>query len=175
MSMQSIEELDQWHASDDPWQYESTPDDLRRKAILLSEIPQRTYGHTLDIGCGQGFVTRDLPGNTVTGIDISGQAITHAQRYSSSTLQFQQASIFDLASCAERYDLIVMTGVLYPQYIGNSLTLIYRIVDRLLTNNGILVSVHIDAWYKARFPLLMLKQHFYDYREYTHRLEVYSK
>lgn len=175
MSLQSMEELDQWHASDDPWQYESTPDDLRRKSILLSEIPSRSYGRTLDIGCGQGFVTRDLPGSSVMGIDISSQAIARAQRYSDDALQFRQASIFDLAGCEERYDLIIVTGVLYPHYIGNSLTLIYRIVDRLLAENGVLVSVHIDAWYKARFPLLLLKQHFYDYREYTHRLEVYGK
>lgn len=174
--MQSHHELDEWHRDDDPWGYESSQDDRLRKAILLSELPQRHYRNVLDIGCGQGFLTRDLPGDAVTGIDISGEAIQKAQKLQNDRLSFRQASLFELTSTvAGPFDLVVITGVLYPQYIGRALNLVYHIVDGMLADDGLLVSVHIDAWYQARFPYLMLKEHFYAYREYTHRLEVYVK
>jgi predicted TPR repeat methyltransferase len=176
MTIQSTKELDQWHAKEDPWQYETSPDDLRRKAILLSELPHHDFNDVLDIGCGQGFVTRDLPGRHVTGVDVSAEAIDKARRIQREGLTFKQLSLFELAPPPEnKYDLVVITGVLYPQYTGSALNLVYRIVDGLLAEGGYLISVHIDAWYRARFPLLLVKQHFYGYREYTHRLEVYVK
>jgi 2-polyprenyl-3-methyl-5-hydroxy-6-metoxy-1,4-benzoquinol methylase len=175
-SIQPITDLETWHKKEDPWGYENHPDDLKRKNILISEIPKKEYGRVLDIGCGQGFITRFLPGAEILGMDISHAAIHHARKYENARLKFHQGSLFDLSQDQEEsYDLIVITGVLYPQYIGNSLTLVYRIIDRILRPNGILASVHIDAWYKARFPYPLLKSITYDYREYIHWLEIYGK
>lgn len=174
--IQDPRSLEAWHEAADPWGYETHPDDRLRKSRLLAELPGRDYRRTLDIGCGQGFITRDLPGREVVGVDVSAEAIRQAQAHASARLRFVQASLFDLPARLEgRFDLVVITGVLYPQYVGHALTCAYRIVDRLLEPGGLLVSVHIDAWYQARFPLLKLRDHFYAYREYTHRLEVYVK
>lgn len=174
--MQSRDELEDWHKEQDPWKYEQNTDDRLRKSVLLSELPQRAYKSTLDIGCGQGFVTRDLPGETVLGVDISEEAVIKARKWKSERLDFCQASLFDLPNRIEgNFDLIILTGVLYPQYVGHALNLVYDVIDGVLADNGILVSVHIDEWYTARFPYLMLKEYYYDYREYTHRLEVYVK
>ena len=60
--IQSSDDLDKWYGQADPWGYESNPDDLKRKALLLSELPVKDYQRVLDIGCGHGFITRDLPG-----------------------------------------------------------------------------------------------------------------
>jgi len=151
-------------------------DDRVRKSVLLSELPQRGYQNTLDIGCGQGFVTRDLPGEHILGVDISDEAINRARSIQDSRLEFKQLSLFELTNELDmQFDLIVITGVLYSQYIGRAHNLVYHVIDSILADNGILVSVHIDSWYSARFPYLMLKQHYYPYREYTHRLEVYVK
>ena len=174
--IQPLDDLEKWHSSLDPWGYETNPEDSKRKDILLSELPQKNYGNVLDIGCGHGFVTRDLPGKRVLGVDISHEAIKKAQAFKSERITFLQSSIFDLnRNVNEQFDLIVITGVLYPQYIANAHNLVYLIIEKLLMDSGILVSVHIDEWYKARFPYLLLKDYFYDYREYTHRLEVYVK
>lgn len=174
--LQPLEELEKWHAADDPWGYETNPDDQKRKDVLLSEIPRKDYRRVLDIGCGQGFVTRDLPGKEVLGIDISREAIKKARAFKTKRIKFLCSSLFDLnRTLHEQYDLVIITGVLYPQYIGNSLNLAYSIIDKLLADNGILVSVHIDAWYTARFPYLRLNDYYYAYREHTHRLEVYEK
>lgn len=174
--LQSIGELESWHQTSDPWGYETHPDDRKRKHILLSELPVRKYERVLDIGCGQGFITRDLPGEKVTGIDISKEAILKARESSESRLTFRQASIFDLLlPPVQSYDLIIITGLIYQQYVGHASTLIYHIIDTQLAQHGVLVSVHIDQWYQARFPYLMLKEHLYEYREFIHRLEVYEK
>jgi predicted TPR repeat methyltransferase len=174
--LQPFEDLEKWHSSDDPWGYESNPEDAKRKDILLSELPQKKYDNVLDIGCGHGFVTRDLPGKRVLGVDISHEAVKKAQAYKTERISFLQSSLFDLnRNVPEKFDLVIITGVLYSQYIGNALNLVYHIIDRLLMDSGILVSVHIDEWYEARFPYLLLNEYYYDYREYTHRLEVYVK
>ena len=174
--LQKLTELEKWHRKDDPWEYEKCPDDAKRKSVLLSEIPQRHFSNVLDIGCGQGFVTRDLPGDRVTGVDVSQEAIRKAKSFETERLHFLHSSLFDLPrNLSGTYDLIIICGVLYPQYIGKSHSLIYQIIEGLLAPSGLLVSVHIDEWYSARFPLLMTRQYFYEYRDYTHRLEIYVK
>jgi len=197
--VQSQAELEQFHSAVDPWGYEQNEHDRRRKAVLLSELPRRSYKFVVDIGCGQGFVSRDLPGDRVLGIDISEQAVSHAQQFANERLSFAQGSLFDLPRTVAssgvassgvassgvasgglewsgvRPDLLVITGVLYPQYIGEAKALVYELVDQVLAPGGILVSVHISSWSSSRFPYLMLKNTFYDYREYTHSLEVYVK
>ena len=174
--LQSIKELEKWHKGLDPWDYENNPEDKKRKNILLSEIPEKKYKNVLDIGCGQGFITRDLPGENILGIDISYEAIKKAKHYETDKIKFRHASLFDLEKIGiGGVDLVIITGVLYPQYIGHSLNLIYSIIDGILNERGTLISVHINEWYRARFPYLLLREYFYNYREYTHRLEVYVK
>ena len=174
--IQKVEELEKWYRKKDPWGYEQSPEDKKRKEILLSEIPDRHYKRILDIGCGNGFITRDLPGENIVGIDISKRAILRAKKNRQNRIQYKIGSIFDLSHLIhDKYDLVVITGVLYPNYIGYSLNLIYELIDEVISDNGILVSVHIDQWYKARFPYLLLTQYFYNYKEYTHRLEIYVK
>jgi len=176
VKVQSISELEDFYGIADPWGFEHNPEDKKRKEILLSEIPDRKYERVLDIGCGNGFITRDLPGREIIGADISSTAVGHARKYESPRLRFVCASIFDLPKCTEgTFDLVLITGVLYPQYIGRSYNFIYPIVESLLRENGILVSVHIDDWYSGRFPFLLLNELHYPYREYIHRLEVYVR
>lgn len=168
--------LDALYEDEDPWGYESNEHDRRRKSFLLSEIPSREYDSTLDVGCGHGFITRELPGGRVIGVDLSHNAIQQAQRVKSDRHTFIQGSLFDLRKLLnEKFDLITICGVLYPQYIGKAHTFVYHTIDELLAEGGVLISVHNSEWYSARFPYLRLKEIFYEYREYMHMLEVYVK
>lgn len=174
--IQNKDELEQWHSKHDPWKYESSFDDLRRKEVLLSELPANKFESILDIGCGQGFITKELPGESVIGIDISANAINFAKKYETDRLKFIQASLFELPSMlTNTFDLIIITGVLYEQYIGNSKTLVYHIIDQILKHEGYLMSVHISSWYKIKFPYLLIKDYCYDYKQYLHKLELYIK
>jgi len=177
--LQPIDELEKWWESPDPWGYENNPDDLNRRAMLLSVLPKKHYQKVLDIGCGNGFVTTRLPGKEIIGVDISANAIRHAKDRSKdfAHIQYLQHSIFDLPELgwSDSFDLIVITGVLYPQYIGKSEKLAYMIFDDLLKKNGHLVSCHIEEWYHSRFPYITLEREYYPYREYVHILEAYEK
>jgi len=175
--IQSKVELENWYANDnDPWAYDKSTDDLRRKEILLREIPKGEYEYVLDIGCGNGFITKNLPGKVITGIDISENVIKTAKDLNqNNSVQYLQKNIFDLYNHSNKYDLIIITGVLYPQYIGNSSNLIHLIIDKILNSKGILLTVHIEEWYKSRFPFNFIKEQIYSYHNYLHKLEVYQK
>jgi 2-polyprenyl-3-methyl-5-hydroxy-6-metoxy-1,4-benzoquinol methylase len=177
MSIQSRDELERVYTSPDPWGYSGNKDDVIRRSRLLSVLPKRHYERVLDIGCGDGFVTRQLPGDSIVGIDLSANAIAFANSPADSRIKYQQMSFFDLphAGWAHSFDLIVITGVLYPQYIGEGNRLATVIVDELLKDGGHLVTAHIFEWYRLRFPYTALVREYYGYREYTHVLEVYEK
>jgi trans-aconitate methyltransferase len=175
--LQSIDELERWYEKPDPWHYEANPDDLNRRAMLLSVLPKRAYHSVLDIGCGDGFLTKRLPGKQIVGIDVSANAIKHAQANAAAHISYHQHSLFDLPELGwtQKFDLVVVTGVFYPQYIARSHRLALEIVDEVLAPGGILASVHISEWYPLRFPYVTLVREYYPYREYTHILEVYQK
>lgn len=174
--IQKREDIEKWHVQNDPWDYNQNKDDLNRKEILLSEIPQKKYRKVLDIGCGQGFITKHLPGDEIFGVDISENAIGYAKKIEKENLVFKQGSIFDIDKLFDtKFDLIIITGVLYKQYIGSSSNLIYVLLNKVLNKGGILISVHINDWYTMQFPYFKLKQLYYRYREYIHNLEIYSK
>ena len=102
--MQTKEELEQWYKTADPWQYETTTDDLIRKDHLLNMLSIR-YNRALDIGCGEGFVTRDLPAEDIHGIEISDLA--------ASRLPWNVKRVHEPEGV---YDLVMTTGTLYSQY-----------------------------------------------------------
>ncbi len=181
MTVQLVEDLDRLYEASDPWNYETTPDDNERKNRLVSLLPVRHCRRALDIGCGNGFVTVELPAAEIVGIDISSQAIRHAQarlaqRRDAARFDFRAGSLFDLSPTeVGTYDLVLITGVLYPQYIGSGFSMVRLIIDDLLDAGGHLVSCHIDEWSPWRFPYTTIDVSYYRYRDYTHRLEVLQK
>lgn len=179
--LEPLESIERHWEDPDPWAYDSTPDDEVRAARLLTHLPERRYARTLDIGCGNGFVTLRLPGDEVIGTDISERAVGWAReraaaREDAGRFRFEAASIFDLAGRGlGRFDLVVVTGVLYEPYIGRAFSLVRLIVDDLLADGGVLASVHIDDWFPHRFPYTTLRISIDRYREYHHRLEVQQR
>jgi len=174
--IQSKEELEDWYSESDPWGYYKNPQDEMRKARILSAIPQLEYENVLDIGCGNGFLTNDLPGKQISGLEISEKAVEWANGHAAPNVRYFSGSLFDLPDLdLPPLDLLVITGVLYPQYIGESHRLIYVLIDRILKPNGILLCSHIYEWYKLRFPYLTVSREHFAYREYSQVLEVYCK
>lgn len=164
----------------DPWGYERNSDDAMRRARLLSAIPRRSYERTLDIGCGDGFITFSLPGAQVTGCDFSDKAIARAiekqaQRADGERFAFISADALNLRTrLTGVYDLVVVTGVLYPHYIGTSWSVVDETLRSFMRPQGILVACHIHDWTPHRFKATRVRQSFYRYRDYTHCLEVFT-
>jgi SAM-dependent methyltransferase len=174
--IQSKDELENWYSESDPWGYFSNPHDTDRKARILAAIPKLEYENTLDIGCGNGFLTNDLPGNNVIGIDISEKIVAWANDHTRPHIRYVAGSLFDLPDLdLPQMDLVVITGVLYPQYIGRARRLAIVLIDQILKPDGILVASHIYAWLETRFPYLTISREYFPYREYSQVLEVFNK
>lgn len=176
MTIQSSQELDDFYATPDPWGYYDNPHDINRKARILAALPRLDYQNALDIGCGNGFITNDLPVKRVIGLEFSAKAVAWANEHAAPHVQYRQGSVFDLPDLdLPLMDLVIITGVLYPQYIGKSLRLVYVLIDRILKPGGILLCSHIYEWHQARFPYLTLSREYFAYRDYSQTLEVYAK
>ena len=102
--MQSKEELEQWYQNPDPWAYKTTIDDSYRKDQILSMF-DLDYTRALDIGCGEGFLSKDLPAIEIHGIELSDLA--------ASRLPWNVQRVYAPQGF---YDLVVTTGTLYEQY-----------------------------------------------------------
>lgn len=175
--IQTALEINAHYKSEDPWGYYGNKHDSARKKILLSSVKEFSFVKALDVGCGNGFITESFPARSIVGVDVSEEAIKEAQRRSANpNIEYQACSLFQLSpDQLGLFDCILITGVLYDQYIGKSLPLVYRLLDNLLRENGILISVHIDEWYLARFPYSRIHKQRYKYREFNHVLEIYRK
>jgi hypothetical protein len=97
--MQSKEELENWYLREDPWNYKTTEDDYFRKEKILSLL--KKYDKALDIGCGEGFITKDLPANEIFGIELSDNASLRLP-----------SNITRLIQPVDTYDLVMTTGTL---------------------------------------------------------------
>lgn len=174
--IQSKEELEDWYSKNDPWGYFNNTDDKIRKEKILSSIPAREYENVLDIGCGNGFITSGLPGKNIFGLEISEKAVQWANDNAKPNTKYVCGSVFDLPALnLPKMDLIVITGVLYPQYISSSIRLVNLLIDDQLNKDGILLCSHIFDWYKSRFPYLTISREYFPYRDYSQLLEVYCK
>lgn len=117
--MQSKAKLDKWYEKRDPWNYQSNPDDHNRKMIILDRLlPYGTFDRAFDIGCGEGWITKDLPAHDIYGFDISINAMRqlpdNVTKMTTPLLNRQydfKDSITNL-----NFDLIIATGVFYRDY-----------------------------------------------------------
>jgi trans-aconitate methyltransferase len=95
-----------WYSKEDPWGYRSTSDDATRKLEILQTLQlYAPFTRALDIGCGEGFITEDLPAASIDGLEISDKA---AARLSP---KVRRVLVPD-----GHYDLVITTGTLYKEY-----------------------------------------------------------
>lgn len=152
--MQSREELDEWYANPDPWGFQTNPADADRKARILAAIkrPGPKYKRALDVGCGEGWITKDLPAALIHGLEWSTKARARIP-----------APVVAVEEPEGKYDLIVVSGVLYAQYDYKS---IHDLVPKHAGKGAVVVTCHIKDW---EYPLPGEPEHTeeFPYREYT--------
>jgi hypothetical protein len=156
--MQTKKELEDWYAAEDPWNYKTNMDDQIRKEIILSFFEKIIYNKALDIGAGEGFITKDLPAKIIHGIEISDLAASRFDK-----------KIKRIFEPEELYDLVITTGTLYSQYDYKKITeTIKKYSCKHILISGIKDWLILDNFGK------IIKEKEYKYREYTQRTILYE-
>ena len=153
---QTKQDLEDWYKISDPWSYESTHDDIVRKDRILSILD--SYDNALDIGCGEGFVTKDIPAKNIFGLDISDNAALRLP-----------PNVKRVIVPEMKYDLVMSTGTLYKQYDHETIS--KWIKEH--SNRHVLVGGIKDWIIWSDFGNIVNEIEF-KYRQYTHIIRLYE-
>lgn len=154
--MQSKEELENWYSTPDPWGYTQNPEDTKRKEIILSYLTE--HKKALDIGAGEGWITKDIPAQIIHALEISDKA---SSRF--------PTNVTRVTTPDTDYDLIVACGVLYQQYDWQ------RMIDILKTSKKTILTCNISDWELGLEQLGKPDVEIYfPYRNYQEHLCVYN-
>ena len=162
--MQTRKELEDWYDTPDPWEYEPTPDGLYRKNFYLAVLEDvgPYFSKALDIGAGQGWITKDLPAVEVHGFELSDLAASRFPEH-----------VERVNTVHQKYDLILATGVLYEQYDHAGIN--KMIHDGSSETHGTKVMVAgIKDWLKPYGFGRRIRHFEILYREYTHVFDVWE-
>lgn len=156
--MQSVDQIEKWWETPDPWGYETNPDDQERKRRIL-EACKGNWKRALDIGCGEGFITRDLPAKEIEGYEVSNNA---AKRL--------PGTVKRVTAPSGKYDLILAAGILYEHYE-------YEKFLELIKNHasGRVILCNIKDWEVDVSSLgKPIHEEEFPYREFTQKLRTYD-
>jgi len=161
--MQPKQEIEDSYKTPDPWQYQTTPDDVLRKNYLLGIVNLfGPYHRALDIGAGEGWITQDLPAKSIFGYEISDNA---AARF--------PANVSRVLVPEGKYDLVIATGVMYGHYdwVG-----FLRILNE--HSSRIIITSNIKPW-EVNFPPSVVGTPVFEaefpYREWQQKVRVWKK
>ena len=102
--------------SEDPWDFETSWYEERKRAVTLAALPARHLGRVLEVGCSTGVLTAELAARaeSVVGTDLSERALERARRRLADQ---PHVSLQQLRAPqqwpAGRFDLIVLSEVGY--------------------------------------------------------------
>jgi len=105
--------------------------------VLHTSLPPN--GRILDVGCGNGVISRHLGrlGFKVLGIDVSEKTIATARSLTNDPkVQFQKKSAEELVASGEKYDAVICSEVL--EHLNDPGALL-RVLYNTLTDNGKLI------------------------------------
>lgn len=151
-----------WYKKIDPWEYQTTPADLKRKAEVITALQEvnkfEIYNRALDIGCGEGFVTESLPADEIHGIEVSDLA---ASRFPSNIIRVHEPQ--------GKYDLIATMGTMYKDYPYKQFE---EWIKHYATRHVLIAG--IKSWLvECNFGKVIFEKEF-SYRQYTQRIIIYE-
>lgn len=160
MKKQSREDLEVFYQREDPWGYQNNPDDRQRKDQILDIIPDRHYEKTLDIGAGEGWITKDLPGKRIHAIEISLRAQDRIPK---------EDRIMVMNTPLGQYDLVLATGVLYEQYD-------WKLIQKWIrdSSKGYILIGGIKSWLIDKGYGKLIEEREFDYRDKKQILKLYE-
>ena len=130
--------------SDDPWGFETSWYEQRKRAVTLAALPREQLGRVLEVGCSTGVLTAELAtrATSVLGTDLSGEAVRRARARVDA---LDGVTITRLRSPQQwpsgEFDLVVLSEVGYfwqPDELESALT---RAIASL-ADDGLLLLCH---------------------------------
>lgn len=157
--MQSAQELESWYSEPDRWGYFSNPEDSKRLNYLIDtiKIGKNQYERALDVGCGEGFITRHLPANEIHGLDISNNALNRLPE-----------NVIPIQKPIGKYDLVISSGTLYSQYDHESMAKLIK----EYSSQYILIAGILEWLVPYSFGKIISEVSF-QYREFTQKATLY--
>ncbi len=114
---------------------------------LQTQIP--APASVLDLGCGTGLMAPELPGYTLTGVDLSSAMLVQARGYAA--LHNEEIGAF-LSTCADsRFDAVVLAETLV--HFGPLLETFKQLARVLIKNGVICLNVETDPGSAGQFIL----------------------
>ena len=164
MSDRRKEKLENFYQKADPWGYETNTHDQNRKEIILRELKKYTsaqeFFSALDIGAGEGWITKDLPAHKIYGYEVSDVA---ASRFANNVKRLRDEDLE-----GKKFDLIIATGVFYKQYDYK------KMLDMIMKYaNGVVLTCNIKDWEMNDLPF-KVKEFDFPYRQYVEHLAIYD-
>ena len=102
----------------------------------------------LDAGCGEGFFSDFLARRndnwSVTGTDLSADAIAYAHKLFGSRVQFATANIYQLPFKDNSFDVVVCSEVL--EHLDDPLLALTEIIR--VARTGVVLSVPLEPYFK---------------------------
>ena len=133
-----------FRSHDDPWGFETSWYEERKRQTLLAALPHRRFSHALELGCATGVLTAQLAAraDTVLGIDISATALERAQQRkdAGADVRFERRTLPHEWPHG-RFDLVVLSELGY-YWSPADLDLARRRIASTLTDGGVLVACH---------------------------------
>jgi len=122
---------------------------IRRFHARIGDVlAPHEFRTVLDVGCGEGFLSRVLldrfPGIRLTGVDISPAAVERARQRCPEG-RFEVAPIESLAAMTERFDLVVCSEVL--EHLDTPDAAVRLLAAR--TKGLALLTVPWEPWFQA--------------------------
>lgn len=154
---QSISQIETWYVNQDPWGYKTNEHDINRKRIIL-EMLRGPYQRALDIGCGEGWITADLPAEQLHGFEVSDNACRRLPE-----------NVQRVTNPDGKYDLVCASGILYDWYD-------WELFDALIKEHAskhVLVSGNQPHLLDIKYGEL-IDQKIFKYRQYTQEINLYE-
>lgn len=159
----------------DPWGYKTNPCDQQRKTLILKNLNhfrpwaanekgetfQRPFHNALDICCGEGWITGDIPATTIHGIELSEKA---KERF--------PKNVIPQVKPQGQYELVMLTGALYHHYDWETFVLW---IQRSASN--LILLCNIKQWEVEeavkQIPGEQILWFSFPYRDYEQQLRVF--